>query len=147
MGRNHRIPRRRGRGGKRRGLDKDSFLGLRKCDLSNLNLSKLLGGTKFLVSCTLSMNGFGIKLYSLADTGANGYLFLNRPLAVKLSKALGAPIQRLPYSVPIRGYQGCVQSYAANYIRLHLTIDGRRVYNCPFVILDLGSPDIIIGIK
>jgi hypothetical protein len=106
-----------------------------------------MGGPQFLVSCILSMNGLGISTQSLADTGANGYLFLNRPLAVKLSKSLGVKIQRLPYSVPIRGFQNKIQSHADQYLRLHLTVDGHKVYNCPFVILDLGSQDVIIGIK
>ena len=30
---------------------------------------------------------------------------------------------------------------------MHLSIDGRKIYNCPFVIMDLGSQDCIIGIK
>jgi transposase InsO family protein/predicted aspartyl protease len=120
---------------------------LRKCDLSGLDLTTLLGGKHFLVSCTLSINGLGIQLRPLADTGANGYLFLNRTLALRLSKALGIRIENLPYSTPIRGYQGGIQSHVTQFIRLHLTIDGRRVYNCPFVILDLGNQDAIIGIK
>jgi transposase InsO family protein/predicted aspartyl protease len=93
------------------------------------------------------MNGFGIVLHSLADTGANGYLFLNRPLASRLSKAIGTPIQPLPHPTPVRGFADGIQARATHYIRLHLTIDGRRIYNCPFVILDLGSQDMIIGIK
>ena len=93
------------------------------------------------------MNGLGIALSALADTGANGYLFVNRTIAGRLSKALGAKIQPLPYTVPIRGFQSSIQSHASHFIRLHLTVDGRRIYNCPFVILDLGKQDIIIGVK
>jgi hypothetical protein len=136
-----------GPGGKRRGLGKGSFLGLRKCDLSKLDLSKLLGGPQFLTPCTLSINGFGVSIQALTDTGANGYLFLNRSLGVKLSKSLGIPLQKLPFSVPIQGFQSKVQSRAAQYLRLHLTVDDRRVYNCPFILLDLGDQDAIIGIK
>jgi hypothetical protein len=93
------------------------------------------------------MNGLGVALHSLADTGANGYLFLNRHLAVRLSRALNVKIQQLPYTVPIRGYQSQIQSHVSEYIRLHLTIDNRRIYNCPFVIIDLGEQDMIIGRK
>jgi transposase InsO family protein len=93
------------------------------------------------------MNGVGISLNPLADTGANGFLFMNRPLAKNLSRALDVPIRSLPYSVPIRGFKGPIQAYATHYIRLHLTVDGRRIYNCPFVILDLGDQDVIIGIQ
>jgi hypothetical protein len=93
------------------------------------------------------MNGCGIDLHSLADTGANGFLFLNRPLAKRLSKSLSTKIQRLPYQIPIKGFDGNTQHYANQFIRLHLTIDGRRIRNCPFIVLDLGNQDVIIGIK
>ena len=67
-----------------------------------------MGGKQFVVSYTLNMNGCGVSLHSLADTGANGYLFLNTALAVRLSKALDVKIERLPYSVPIRGFKSQV---------------------------------------
>ena len=33
------------------------------------------------------------------------------------------------------------------FIRLHLIINGRRILNCPFIVLDLGHQDVIVGIK
>ena len=93
------------------------------------------------------MNGFGIELYSLIDTGVNGYLFLNRPLAIYLLRALGTPIHKLPYSVPIHGFSNEIGAKVTHYIRLYLTVDGHRVYNYPFMVLDLGSQDMIIGLK
>ena len=93
------------------------------------------------------MNGCGVEVSSLADTGANGYLFLNQSLAEFLVKAVGAKIGRLPFKVPIRGYNGSVRSFAKQFIRLHLTIDGRLIKNCPLIVMDLGDQDLIIGIK
>ncbi|KFY97632.1 hypothetical protein V498_01969 [Pseudogymnoascus sp. VKM F-4517 (FW-2822)] len=84
--------------GKRRGLGKGSFLGLRKCDLQDLDLQELLGGTQFLVDTTLSLNGLGVQTKALANTGANGYLVIDKPFAMRLSKALQSPIRKLPYS-------------------------------------------------
>jgi hypothetical protein len=85
------------------------------------------------------MNGFGVSLQALADTGANGYLFVNQTIAGRLSKALGTEIRQLPFLVPIKGFKDGIYTQASHYIRLHLTIEGRRVYNCPFVILDIGK--------
>jgi predicted aspartyl protease len=93
------------------------------------------------------MNGCGIDLHSLADTGANGFLFINRPLARRLSQSLNTPLHRLPYAVPVGGFDGKTKVSVNQFIRLHLTIDGRRIRNCPFLILDLGNQDVIIGIK
>ena len=93
------------------------------------------------------MNGCGIDLHSLADTGANGFLFINRPLAIRLARMLGTPMQPLPYAVLVGGYDGKSKTYVKHFIRLHLTIDGRRIHNCPFIVLDLGNQDVIIGLK
>ena len=106
-----------------------------------------MGGPHFLVHSTISMNGVGISTWALADTGANGFLFLNRPLARTLASACDVKIQKLPYAIPVRGYQDSVRSRVNEYVRLHLTIDGRKMYNCPFIILDLGKQDCIIGLK
>jgi hypothetical protein len=98
-----------------------------------------MGGKQFLVSCTISMNGCGVALSALADTGANGYLFVNRTLSVRLSEALGVKILPLPYTVPIRGFQNSVRSHASYYMRLYLIINDKRVYNYLFVVLNLRN--------
>jgi len=93
------------------------------------------------------MNGCGIDLRPLIDTGAAGFLFINRSMAKKISQALNVKIRNLPYSVPVKGFDGVSYTSANQFIRLHLTIDRRRFRNCPFVLLDLPSHDVIIGIK
>ena len=93
------------------------------------------------------MNGVGFSLKSLADTGANGYLFIKNEVARKASEIFGTPILSLPYSVQVSGFQGTNCSRVSKYIRLHLTIQGRRIYNCPFLLVDLGNQDLIIGKK
>jgi predicted aspartyl protease len=110
-------------------------------------LSKLLGGDQFLVPTTLSMYGCGVDIKALVDTGANGFLFIHSSLARYLSQALGAKTYNLPYSVPIRGYNSKVQNTINQFIRLHLTVEGRLIKNCPMLILDLGDQDMILGIK
>ena len=41
-----------------------------------------MGGNQFLVPTSLSIGGYSIKIRGLIDIGVNGYLFLNRPLAI-----------------------------------------------------------------
>jgi predicted aspartyl protease len=93
------------------------------------------------------MNGIGIALQALADTGANGYLFLSRSLANQLVKSLGLSYYTLPHPLQVTGYDGKSSTRITQYLRLYLTIDGRRVYNAPFIVLDLGKHDCIIGVK
>ena len=106
-----------------------------------------MGGLQFLISSSLSMNGCGIDLHSLADTGANGFLFINHPLAKWLSKLLGTPIQNLPYTILVGGFNGKTQISIYQFIHLHLTIDSWQIRNSPFIILNMGHQDVIIGIK
>ena len=93
------------------------------------------------------MNGVGIALQALADTGAHGYLFLSRTLADQLVRSLGISYQALPHPLQVTGYDNERATRITQYLRLHLTVDGRRVYNAPFIVLDLGKHDCIIGVK
>ena len=115
--------------------------------MSNLNLSHLFRGPHFLISSLLHHQGIGIRLNSLVDTGAQGFLFLNSQIASSVSTALRQPIRKLPYPVQVRGFKDKITSNVTHYIRLHFNIDGRKILNCPFIILDLGSQDCIIGIQ
>ena len=107
----------------------------------------MFGGKHFRVPTVLCSKGYGVSLQSLVDTGAQGFLFLNSAIARTISSSLQVPIRRLPFKITVKGFQDQVQTRVNQYIRLHLSVDGRKIYNCPFVIMDLGSQDCIIGIK
>jgi hypothetical protein len=47
--------------------------------------------------------------------------------------------------LPIKGYNGKRGPNITSYLRVYLTLDGRKIYNIPFLVLPLGSQDIIIG--
>ena len=115
--------------------------------MSRVDLSNLFQGNHFRLPSVLYRNGFGVKLNSLIDTGAQGFLFINLSIAFSITRSLQIPIQKLPYKVTIRGFQDSIESSVTHYLRLHLRIDGRTILNCPFVILDLGAQDCIIGLK
>ncbi len=114
-------------------------------DLSGIDLSKLIGGKHLTIPCTLSKNGYGIQLHTLGDTGANGFAFLNTPLAYDIAKFFDIKAKRLPFSVAVKGFNGEGSTSVSHYLQMHFTIDGRKQYNCPLLILDLGSHDMIIG--
>lgn len=106
----------------------------------------MLGGRHFTFPCTISLNGFAVSTYSLIDTGANGFIFIDEQFAQLLSSKLGWKAENLPFpSLPIKGYDGRRGPSITSYLRIHLTLDGRKIYNVPFLILPLGSHDIIIG--
>lgn len=120
---------------------------MNKYDLAKIDLSNLFGGKHFRTPTVLCSKGYGVSLESLVDTGAQGFLFLNSAIALSISGSLQVPIRRLPFKITVKGFHDQVQTRVDKYIRLHIRIDGRKILNCPFVIMDLGSQDCIIGIK
>jgi hypothetical protein len=112
-----------------------------------IDLSQLMGGRHFTIPCTISHNGYGIDLYALADTGANGFAFIDTACAIDTAKFLNIKATELKEPIAVKGFDG-KQGYAVTYfLTLHLSIDGQRQTNIPFCILDLGNHDIILGLK
>ena len=106
-----------------------------------------MGGKHFTIPCTLSRNGYGVRSSALVDTGANGFAFINRSFATELSEFLNLQPVRIPNQLSIQGYDGKQATTVSHALILHLTIDKRRQTSLPFYILDIGTHDIILGLK
>lgn len=112
-----------------------------------MDLGRLLGGQSFTVPSQVAHNGISIPLSALADTGANGYLFLNTHRATEIAEFLRIPIQQLDQPSRTKGFDGQPGPPITHVVVLHLWIGGRRFLNQPFLILDLGQHDMIVGRK
>jgi len=109
-------------------------------------VEKLIGGRAFTVSCNLSSNGKTVtQLFALPDTGANGFAFMDTRCAVTTAKFLGLPFERLKKPIAIKGYDGHRGKAVTHYLRCTLAIDNRRLVRVPFLVLDLGNHDLILG--
>jgi predicted aspartyl protease len=84
--------------------------------------------------------GYGVQADSLADTGANGYAFINTELAVQIAKFWQTPAIRLQVVCYVKGYDG-----KTHVIFLDLHIDGRQFKEVPLLIADLVNHEIILG--
>jgi transposase InsO family protein len=115
--------------------------------MSEVDLSRLLGGKGFTISCTLYRNGCGVNTTALADTGANAFALLDTKCARKISEFLNTPIETLKRPVPVKGYNGQTGKPITSILRIHLRVNGRRLYNMPFLVTDLGHHDVILGRK
>ena len=100
-----------------------------------------------IVNCNLSTNRYYVTSSVLIDTRANRFIFINTLFVYNITKLLGLKAQRLPYTIRTKGYDRKAGERITHYLRLHLTVDGRRQYNIPLLILDLGSHDLILGYK
>ena len=67
----------KGRVGKRATLKEDSSLGSKGIDMSDVDLSRLMGRKSLTIPCILSCNGYSIKTTALADSRANAFALLN----------------------------------------------------------------------
>src|SRR5436190_14128111 len=106
-----------------------------------------MGGNHFTVPCTISYNGFRVDSYALADTGANGFAFIDTACAIDVAKFLDIKMTRLEKPITVKGFDGKHGKAVTHILILHLSIDGCRQTNIPFCILDLGNHDIILGLK
>jgi hypothetical protein len=110
-------------------------------------LSQLVGGPYLTVPCTIAYNRYAVKLNALADSKANGFVFIDTLYVIDVAKFLNVKAQRLPRLINIKGYDKKARSAITYILRLHLTINRRRQYYIPLLILDLGSHDCILGRK
>src|SRR5436190_12258370 len=101
----HRRNASRGRIGKRLTLKEDSSLVLEGIDMSEVNLSQLMGGNSFTIHCTLLCNGYGVNTTALADTGANAFALLDTKCATKLSEFLNSLLETCNRTL-LRGLRG-----------------------------------------
>jgi hypothetical protein len=85
--------------------------------------------------CTISKNRLGIKTYTLINTRANGYIFIDRRLAEKASQFLDIPIQTLLVSHDIRVFNSKKASLITQYIEMNLYIDGRKQSKQPMLLV------------
>jgi hypothetical protein len=83
----------------------------------------LIGGKHFTVPCTILYNGFGIDLYALANTRANGFAFINTAYTINTAKFLNIKATQLEEPIVVKGFDS-KQGYVVTYIlSLHLSID------------------------
>ena len=60
---------------------------------------------------------------------------------------LGQTRKDLGYSIQSKGFDGKREPVISQYILLSMWIDGRRLENLPFLIVELGAHDVILGSK
>src|SRR5271156_3763083 len=96
----------KGRVGKRATLKEDSSLESKGIDISDVDLSQLIGGKSLTIPCILSCNGYRVKTTALADSRANAFALLNAECTQKISKFLNTPFEKLERPIPVKGYDG-----------------------------------------
>ena len=115
--------------------------------MSNVDLSRLVGGKSCTVLCNIFNNGSRVSSFALADTRANAWALIDTRSAQAVSQFLSIPIERLPNPIVVRGFNGVDAPPITSFLQLYVCIDRRRLYNVPFLITNLGGYNIILGWK
>lgn len=105
-----------------------------------------MGGGSFRLLGGLSFGGQGVsELTVLPDTGADGFAFLNKKIAIRVASYTGAQAQRLPTPIVPAGFRGKREKAITHFICFNLMLDKRILPRIPFLILELGNVDMILG--
>jgi transposase InsO family protein len=114
--------------------------------VEGIDLSKLLQGKPLMIASQLASNGYAISLSSLADTGANGPIFINRDLAIEAARFFSLNTIRLPTPCGTKGFNGEPGAPITHAIVVpQFWISGRRFRNVPMLIAELGQHQMILG--
>jgi hypothetical protein len=76
--------------------------------------------------CTIAHNRYIVKLNALADSEANGFVFINTLYTINIAKFLNVKAQRLSCLINVKGYNRKAESAITYILRLYLIIDRRR---------------------
>ncbi|KAK4232754.1 hypothetical protein C8A03DRAFT_20018, partial [Achaetomium macrosporum] len=110
-------------------------------------LPRYLGGKPFLVSCTVANEGLSLTTTdALADTGANGFLFVSPRFSEKMVKLLGARQNRDFVPGQVGGYDGKGTEMINTAVQAHFTVQNRTMRNEWLIVVD-SAHDVIIGRK
>ena len=72
---------------------------------------------------------------------------MNDQHAKDISHALQTPIQELEKPIKVKGFDSISRRVSTRVIWAHYRVDGRVCWNIPFLLLDIGNHDAIIGLR
>jgi hypothetical protein len=93
----------------------------------------------------LARNGLFFRTYTLIDSGANGFAFIDTSFLNRLSPFLKPVLKRLKTPLRVKGYNGLNGADITHYILLNLTVDDRIQSFTLFLITRLGTCTVILG--
>ena len=79
-------------------------------------MRQLMGGQHLTIPCTLSNNEYSIKLNALADSEANGFIFINTQYTIDIAKFLNIKAQQLLYEVTVKEYNSKTGNTISYYL-------------------------------
>ena len=111
-----------------------------------IDVGELVGGRHLLIPVTLAYNGLAIeKKDVLFDTGAGVYALIEIKAARNFREVTGARRIQLRRPCALKGYNGGAPQKITHATIGHLTVDGRRERDVPFLEVPGLAHEILIG--
>jgi len=76
--------------------------------MSSVDLNWLVGGKSYTIPCSLFCNRYQVSTSTLANTRANVFTLISSKCALKVSKFLNTPFEKLSRPIPIYGYNSLI---------------------------------------
>ncbi len=101
----------------------------------------------FRVLCNLVNNKTAVTVYALPDSGAYRFAFIDTSVVVSTTKRLNIKATALQTLVFLKRYNSTTGRAITYTVCFDLEIDGYKLPNIPFLILNLGNQDAILGAR
>ena len=111
-----------------------------------IEIDGLVGGRHLLIPVTLAYNGLAIDNKDvLFDTGAGVYALIRKDVAENLREKTGAKRIKVQRPAVLKGYDGGSPQEITHATVCHLTVDGRRQQDVPFLEAPRLAHEVLIG--
>ncbi|KAI1002534.1 hypothetical protein K3495_g5666 [Podosphaera aphanis] len=99
----------------------------------------------FRIPCSLVKDGISINILALPDSGAHGFCFIDRQVTQSACDGLNLHPYTLAKPITPKGYNGVPGRIITKFVVFTMKIDGHTLDQTPFLVLDLGNQDVILG--
>ena len=110
-------------------------------------MNNLIGGKQLAFNCLVYANRKSISLSVMVDTGVNGYAFINKRTSSFTRKMLGCSRTKLVKLIPVTEFNENYKHHLIYITTTNLYLDRRTELEVPFLELDIGAYNIILGRK
>lgn len=115
--------------------------------MSKIDLSRFIGSKYFILLYIILKNGICIPLTTFADSRANGFAFINITYIIDIAKFFNLKAKHFIRPINTKGFNGRPGKLVTHFLSFNLSLDGQRQEDILFLILDLGSYNMILGLK
>jgi hypothetical protein len=106
-----------------------------------------MGRQYFTTLYTLAKNRYSVILYTLINSRANRFVFIDMLCAINIAKFFRVKAKPFLYLIPVRSYNKQLGKPILYVLQLHLSVNRRCFFNIFLLILDFRIYNVIFSCK